>query len=89
MVCHRESTQFKLVPVADHVVEAPGVARDRFRADLFGDGDPVGLDFAVGMVGTDGDEQPRLRTHQHALGFAAGLHADHVDLPRLRQQLGA
>ena len=71
-------TQHQLVPVRQHIDDAPQRTAYHLGADLLGNRDRIGFSLAVGVVGAAGDPQLAVHRHQHEFGFTRGVWSDHL-----------
>jgi hypothetical protein len=63
----------------DDICEAPELAGHRLLAHLLRNGDVIGLDLAVGVVGADTDPHLAAPLGEDEFDFAAGLRAGRLD----------
>lgn len=67
-----------------HVVERPQLRSNRFVAHLLRCGDVIGLDLAVGMVGTDSNPNLAGGADEHDFSFTARIFSHRFDLSSRR-----
>ena len=68
-----------LAPMVGDVIMTPRRGRDGLGAHLLGNGDGIGLDVAVCVVGANADEHAAVVGEQYELDFAARAGARHFD----------